>query len=227
MTECPRCGAPMSEGQDWCLACGAAVSTRIVPRPSWRAPVAVVSAVLLLVAAALALAFLELSDDAERTARAPIASPTPAVSPVPTASTGPTAATGPSGPSGITGPSGSTGPVGLPTPEASGSPVSTPPSLTPGAGTGGAVASWPAGRDAWTVVLLSTTARSDANKRAKELAAGGTPVGVLHSDDFSSLRSGYWVVFSGQYETSREAQDAAKAIGAKAAGAYARFVKPR
>ena len=219
MTECPRCGAPMTEGQDWCLACGAAVSTRIAPRPSWRAPVAVASAVLLIVAGALALAFLELSDDAERTARVPVPTPTAAalaVSPTPSPSVGPTGTTGITGP---TGPIASPSPAGLPSPSASPSPPGT---STPSSG---AVASWPSGEEAWTVVILSTTSKADADKRAKELTAGGKSVGVLRSNDYSSLRSGYWVVFSGQYDTSEQAQDAAEAIGAN--GAYARFVKPR
>ena len=52
----------------------------------------------------------------------------------------------------------------------------------------------------------------------------GAGAGVLHSDDFSSLRKGYWVVFSGQYPDQKAAQDAAQGKGGDA---YAREVVPR
>lgn len=198
--DCPRCATPLAAEQEWCLGCGAAVGTRIAPRPSWKAPAAIVTAIVFLVAGALTVAFLELSDDADRAARAPAPAPVAAVPS--TASPTPTAAASPS-------------PAASPTPAASPSPDTT------------KVASWPAGTEAWTVVLLSTTSRSGAEKRAKELGAAGTSVGLLDSDDFSSLRGGYWVVFSGQYETVEEARTAAAGLGAQAAGAYARLVKPR
>ena len=51
---------------------------------------------------------------------------------------------------------------------------------------------------------------------------------MLDSDDFSSLRGGYCVVFSGQYGSSSSAQTALAAIpGAEADGAYVREVIPR
>lgn len=203
--DCPRCGAALAPEQDWCLHCGEAVSTRVAPAPSWRLPVAIVAGVLTAGAVILALAFLELSDDADRTARAPAPTPSPTAEAVPTTSPVPT-------------------PSGTPTPAAAETPSATPSATPPPSG---AVADWPAGEEAWTVVLLSGTDRAAAEKRARELAAGGTQVGVLRSDDYASLRPGYWVVFSGRYETQQEAQEAAKAIGAKAAGSYARFVDPK
>ena len=54
--------------------------------------------------------------------------------------------------------------------------------------------------------------------------AAGADAGVLHSDDFSSLREGYWVVFAGQYADLDAAQAAAKGKGGDA---YARRVVPR
>ena len=71
-------------------------------------------------------------------------------------------------------------------------------------------------------MLASTTSRSEAEKKAR--AAGGSDVGVLQSDDFSSLRKGYWVVFSGQYDSRSEAETAAEDAGS---GAYARRIVPR
>ena len=181
---CPRCGAQLHLGQDWCLECGEAVSTRIARSPGWKLPAAIVGGVVALAAAVLLLAFLELSDDADRAASVPSPTATPTATPEATPTATPT--------------EDATDPEASPTPEQS-------PTPAPAA----EVASWPAGEEAWTVVVLSSTSKADADRRAKELVDAGTPAGVLRSDDYSSLRAGYWVVFSGQYETREEAQTAA------------------
>ena len=232
---CPRCGAALRPDQDWCLVCSAAVTTHVAGAPSWRTPVAIVGVVLLLAAAGLLVAFLELSDDADRVARAPEPTTTPSAIDTPTPTPGPTGPTGPSGPSGPTGstrptgpsgPTGSTGPTGSATPRPSPSPSASPsPSPSPGGGSG-TFASWPAGKSAWTVVLKSASSRADAEKRGRELQAQGKSVGILDSDDYSSLRGGYWVVFSGQYDDQKAAQSAADGFKSTVPEAYARFVKP-
>ena len=226
---CPRCGAPLRPDQDWCLNCGAAVTTHVAGAPGWRTPVAIVGVVLLLAAAGLLVAFLELSDDADRVARAPTSTPTPSAIDTPTATPGPTGPSGPSGPSGPTGtptpptgpsgPTGSTGSTGPVNPRPS-------PSATSTATPTGSFASWPAGEEAWTVILKSASSRSEAEKRARELQAQGKSVGILESSDYSSLRAGYHVVFSGQYETSEAAQTAANGFKSTVPEAYARLVKP-
>ncbi len=217
-TDCPRCGAPMRPDQDWCLNCGTAVTTEVAGAPGWRTPVAIVAAVLLLAAGALVFAFLQISDDAEREAQAPAPTAAPATPPA------------------------ATTPTATPTPEASASAVPTPPTTpVPGAATPGAsptpgatkapaagtAGAWPEGEDAWTVVLFSSTRRAEADAKAKGYADQGKSVGVLKSDDYASLRPGYFVVFSGQYETQKEAQSAAEGFGADAPGAYARKVTPK
>jgi len=226
---CPRCGAPLRPDQDWCLNCGAAVTTAIAGAPGWRTPVAVVGVVLCLAALGLLFAFLELSDDTEQVAQAP--TPTPTAAPAgptgPTANTGPTGPTrtptGPSGPKGTTPPKGTTGPSG-PT-GATGatgprpSPTASPPS--------GSFADWPAGRTAYTVILESATTREGAERRAREIQQRGRTVGILNSSNYSSLRPGYWVVFSGQYDTLSEAQNAAEGFRSIEPEAYARQVKPK
>ena len=215
-TTCPRCGAPLRPDQDWCLNCGTAVTTEVAGAPGWRTPVAIVAAVLLLAAAALVFAFLQISDDADRVAQAPAPTPAPTAAPVtPTAT--------PTPPEAVTPPP---EPTATPSPETSPTPGTTAtPAPTPGAP--GAVGTWPEGRDAWTVVLFSSTRRAEADDKAKEFADQGKPVGVLDSDDYTTLRGGYWVVFSGQYETQEDAQEAAEGFGATAPGAYARQVTPR
>jgi hypothetical protein len=51
--QCPICGAPLREEQDWCLRCGTAARTRLAPAPRWR-----VLVISLLVVAVLSLAGL-------------------------------------------------------------------------------------------------------------------------------------------------------------------------
>jgi hypothetical protein len=62
---CPRCAAPVGSDQDWCLACGDAARTRLVPTPNWHAPIAFVAVVAVLAGLALAIAFVTLTNDAE------------------------------------------------------------------------------------------------------------------------------------------------------------------
>lgn len=106
-------------------------------------------------------------------------------------------------------------------------PPAASPAPTPDAPATDAPAEWPAGKDAFTIVLASTRGRADADRRAKEATRVGTPAGVLDSDDFKSLRPGYYVVFSGQYETSKEAQRALEGLTADAQDPYVRRVTPR
>ena len=213
---CPRCGASLASDQEWCLSCGTAVRTRIAPTPRWRVPVVLVGALVALIAAALVLALVELSGDPQPIAKAPVTTPTAT----------PAGAPADDG--------GSAAPVvgETPTPVPTAVPSVTPAPTTPDAGavteppdaasTTGELAEWPADKTGWTAVLASTTSRSEAEKKAR--AAGGGEVGVLQSDDFSSLRKGYWVVFSGQYDSRSAAETAAKGASS---GAYARRIVPR
>jgi hypothetical protein len=81
-TPCPRCGKPLASEQDWCLECGAAARTRLVPTPNWRAPVALLAALLLVAVLALAAAFVALTRDDESPA-APRGQTQPAAPPQP------------------------------------------------------------------------------------------------------------------------------------------------
>ena len=62
---CPRCRTAVGPEQQWCLHCGAPARTRLVPTPNWRAPLLVLALVAVLAAAALAIAFVELTKDGE------------------------------------------------------------------------------------------------------------------------------------------------------------------
>jgi RNA polymerase subunit RPABC4/transcription elongation factor Spt4 len=219
---CPRCGASLAPDQEWCLNCGTAVATRIAPTPRWRVPVVLVSGLFALIAAALVLALVELSGDPQPVAKAPSATPTATPTGAPADDGGsaapvvgetPTPAPTTAEP-GIT-PSPSATPDAGATPDASATPAGP-------ASTTGTVASWPSGKSGWTAVLASTQSRAEAERKAQ--AEGGGEVGVLKSDDFSSLRKGYWVVFSGQYDDRSAAESAAQRAGGEA---YARRIVPR
>jgi hypothetical protein len=216
---CPHCRSPLAPDQEWCLSCGTAVGTRIAPTPRWRLPVILVGTVLALLVAALALALVELSADPQPVAKAPTsqATATPSTPPEEGGSAAPTTTPQASATPALTPETGQVSPDDGGT-AATPSPGSTP---APGTASAGGTAQWPSGKTAWTVILASSGSRAEAQKKAQ---AAGADAGVLHSDDFSSLRKGYWVVFAGQYPDQKGAQTAAKGRGGDA---YARRVVPR
>jgi hypothetical protein len=86
---------------------------------------------------------------------------------------------------------------------------------------------WPEGQSGWTVVLVSyplPSGRDAALEKAKKAAKGGLPdVGVLVSSRYSSLHPGYFVVFSGIYESQNQARAARRTARSNGfAGAYER-----
>jgi len=224
--QCPRCGTPMTDEQEWCLACGAAVGTRVVAAPGWRAPLAIAGAILVVAAIAVAIAIVQLADDTGEVAQnPPAASPTaqaptlaPTTTPEPGATPDPALpeASGGSSPAPTSTPSATTTPESTSTPEAT---------STPESGGTSDIAEWPSGTSGWTVVLASDTSESDAQDAAEQFADDGIgDVGVLNSDDFSSLKPGFWVVYSGEYDSQAEASDALDGVDAK--DAYIRRIVP-
>jgi hypothetical protein len=202
---CPRCGARLSTEQEWCLDCGAAVSTRIAEPRGWRASLAVVGALLALALLAVILLIVELAGPAETVTEVP-QTPTPTPSAV-----APTATPAPSV-------------EGEATPSAT-------PSATPQSGGTTApadLAKWPEGRTAWSVVLNSSGTREDAERIAGELAGKGVPgVGVIDSNDFESLGPDSFVVFSGTYDSEALADEALAKIRDQAGGGSARRIVPK
>ncbi len=91
--------------------------------------------------------------------------------------------------------------------------------------TAGGDSDWPAGRTAWTAVLASVRSEPDARAAKARVAAGGNPAGVLFSTDFSVLRSGYWVVFSGIYDSRVTAIAQATKLRGGFPRAYARRIE--
>jgi hypothetical protein len=90
---------------------------------------------------------------------------------------------------------------------------------------------WPRNRSAWTLVLASLPSSSGRKaaiaKGRQALDADLAQVGVLDSARFSSLHPGYYVVFSGVYDSLGDAQDAvSEAADAGYENAYARRITP-
>jgi hypothetical protein len=87
---------------------------------------------------------------------------------------------------------------------------------------------WPQGQNGWTIVLASvpqSSGRAGAVSVArKALSAGLTDVGVINSDEFSSLHPGYFVVFSGIYNSEREVRANLDTAKASFPPAYARQI---
>ncbi|MGL6279955.1 MAG: hypothetical protein ACRC50_10420 [Gaiella sp.] len=78
--------------------------------------------------------------------------------------------------------------------------------------TGEALTPWPAGRDAWTIVLVSVP-KEDGRDKALAVAEaarqrGLEPAGVLDSSRFPSLRPGYWMAYEGIFDSEAEANSA-------------------
>jgi septal ring-binding cell division protein DamX len=108
----------------------------------------------------------------------------------------------------------STGTLPSPPGAPSTSAVTTPAPQNPNA-----LASWPAGKSGYTLVLESVSiaagraTAADHARRAKQ--RGLKDVGVLVSSQYSSLHPGYYVVFSGIYGSQAEASAALAAAHAR------------
>jgi hypothetical protein len=223
---CPSCGAPADRGQLMCLECGNRLALDYRRPPGWRIPAAVLGLVLLIAGIGVAIALVAPSDNANKTtAAAPAAgapataASTPQPGPTAPADTPPTASTPTPAPT-------TSGTTTTPSTGGAATPTGTTPTPTP-APTAPATSGWPPGKSAFTVILASMPSRAAADdKLAKARAAGITGAAILHSDDFPTLKPGYWVVFDGQYDSMAQAQSQGAADRGKGefTDAYPRFV---
>jgi hypothetical protein len=88
---------------------------------------------------------------------------------------------------------------------------------------------WPQGVSGWTVVLVSVpraAGETAARAKAARAAKSGLPeAGVLVSDRFASLHPGYFVIFTGVYGSEAEAEAAVPTARSRGfGGAYVRPV---
>jgi hypothetical protein len=217
--ECPRCGTPYSQGQEYCLECGlrlpvtggvvgtlATAWRRHLPYypGDWIWPV-LVAFVIAVVAAVVAIVATRDSGGSKTI--------------VATTTQGTVGST-------VT----TVGPTG-PTTTGTATTLATTPPPPPPPPAPNALTAWPAGTTGYSVVLNSvptSSGRAQAVRLAKAaLHSGLKEVGVLDSSRYSSLHPGYYVVFSGIFKSQAAAQstlDSARSSGYPSA--YARSITP-
>ena len=215
---CQRCGGAVQADQEYCLECGVVLGThpgvvdrasaRVARRHAW-AGTWILPAMLGLVVAALGTA-------------AAIAISGRAASP-----TAVSVATG--GNLTVT-ETGST--LTAPEPTAPSQTTKSPPAAATTATlpANPATVTWPRGRRGWTIVLTSmpqANGRAAAADEAADARSGGLRrVGVLDSSRFASLHPGYYVVFTGVFDSEVEAASALQRARAVVPGAYPREIVP-
>jgi hypothetical protein len=216
---CPRCGAPRTHDQEYCLECGlklpptsgtlARVRRSWVSRIGWYPGDWVWTSLLALVVAAggAAVAIVATTDASSKNTGSTIYLTSSTV-PLTTPTSAPVTADTSTLPT----------PPEPPTSTAKPKPKPKPNGRTP----------WPAGQTGWTVVLESLPAtssgRATANARADRAARGGLPeVGILVSSRYSTLHPGYFVIFSGVYDSRSEAESNLRA--AQSAGFSSSYVR--
>jgi septal ring-binding cell division protein DamX len=216
---CPRCGSTLAPDQEWCLACGAAAGTEVVEARGWRVPIYLGGGLVALAVLGVILAIAALSNNKE--AEKPAATPAPSA--VPTApSPAPTGTL----PTITPAPTTSAIPTETASPTVSPAPTET---ATPAPTTGTAPSSkfpdWSGADGDYTIIIESATTVSQAESVAQKAQNGGETVGILKSDDFSSLNGGYYVVFTGDYSSKKDAQSALSGVRSSFKDAYVRQIK--
>jgi hypothetical protein len=200
---CPTCGAPYDAFQEYCLECGhrlppaygvrREIWTRGSPAWLWAALLALL--LVALVAGAIVAVAATKNDDEKPASSIPVVSTGPGTTDTVGVITQPPTVT-------INPPTTTFSTTTLSTTTAT---TTTTPTTT---GTSGTV-SWPAGKKGYTIILKSvptSEGRSKADAAAQKAINNGlTQVGVLNSSDYSSLNPGYYVTFTGIYDTQAQA----------------------
>jgi hypothetical protein len=203
--ECPRCGTPYEPLQEYCLECGLRLPVQrgVIPvlAAAWRRrfrryPGDWVWPVLgLLIIAALAGAVAILAANGTDESATKTRAETQETVPLGTVTSTTSAVT-------------ETETSTLPTESVPTTAPEQPPPPPPS----NQLVEWPAGQNGWTIVLSSipqSAGRATALNEARQaMSAGLKDVGVLDSSQFSSLHTGYYVVFTGIFKSEQEARNA-------------------
>jgi hypothetical protein len=92
------------------------------------------------------------------------------------------------------------------------------------------LAVWPRAQSGWTIVLASipkTDGRDEAVAVAQQARTRGlTRVGVLDSSRFASLRPGYWMTFTGRYQSEADATGSLRRARVVVKGARVERIEP-
>jgi hypothetical protein len=204
---CPNCGAPHDVYQEYCLECGRRLPGAFVGgryAEVWRrdSPVwlwAALAALLLVALISGAVVALAATDD-EKSSQPATSIPVVSTSPSTTDAVGvvtqpPTITINP--------------PTTTTTSSTTTFSTTTIGTTTFGTTTTGSNVTWPPTKDGFTIVLKSvptSKGRSQAESAADKARTNGlSQVGILNSSDFSSLNPGYYVTFTGIYDTESQA----------------------
>ena len=202
---CPNGGAPHDVYQEYCLECGRRLPGAFIGEryaEVWRrdSPIwlwAALAALLLVALVSGAVVALAATDDGKSSGPASI--PVVSTAPSTTSTVGVTPST-----ITITPPTTTLGTTTFST--------TTFGTTTFGTTTTGSNVTWPPNKDGFTVVLKSvptSNGRSQAEASADKARTNGlSQVGILNSSDFSSLNPGYYVTFTGIYDTESQANAA-------------------
>jgi cell division septation protein DedD len=229
---CSTCAAALEDDQTYCLDCGA--PTPLAPRltRSSRSVAILAVALAALGIGAGALAYAVAEGDGGGSGDGVVTTTTPGA-PLPTETgfgTLPADTTG-----GFPTTSSATTPLVPPSTTGFGTTTSGVPPVTTGTGstpstpatpttptTGGGADDWPAGETAWTAQVSSVRNLADAQALRTRLRNAGQEAGVLDSDDFTELEPGYYVVFSGTFDSRAEAIAHAASLRSEHPGVFAR-----
>jgi hypothetical protein len=109
-------------------------------------------------------------------------------------------------------------------------PTGTSPATAPKPPANPAAVTWPQGRRGWTIVLLSlpqADGRAAAAAKAAEARRGGLRrVGILDSSKYASLHPGFYVIFTGIFDSEAEAASSLRRAKAVFAISYLREIVP-
>jgi zinc-ribbon domain len=234
---CPHCGAEHEIDQEYCLECGqrlhalGAPGQTIVRRelwsrdsPAWLWATLLALLLVALVAGAIA-AIAATRDDERRGGGRPIVTTGPGTTETVDTFTDTSPLTVPTTGAGTTETILPETTLTVPTLTTTTTPTATT-TTTPT----GSIRSWPAGKDGYTIVLSSTETsrgRDPAERRANDAIAQGLPhVGILNSSDYLTLNPGYYVVFTGVYDTIGQARSNLPTARSFQPLAYVREVTP-
>jgi hypothetical protein len=207
---CPNCGAPHDVYQEYCLECGRRLPGAFVggryaeiwrrDSPVWLwAALAALLLVALISGAVVALAATDDEKNGEPATSIPVVSTSPGTTDTVGVVTQPPTIT-------INPPTTTT------TPATTTFSTTTIGTTTFGTTTTGSNVTWPPNKDGFTVVLKSvptSNGRSQAEAAANKARTNGlSQVGILNSSDFSSMNPGYYVTFTGIYDTESQANAA-------------------
>lgn len=205
---CPNCGAPHDVYQEYCLECGRRLPGAFVggryaevwrrDSPVWLwAALAALLLVALISGAVVALAATDDEKSSEPATSIPVVSTSPGTTDTVGVVTQPPTIT-----------------INPPTTTTTTSSTTTFSTTTIGTTTFGTTTTgsnvtWPPSKDGFTVVLKSvptSKGRSQAESAANKARTNGlSQVGILNSSDFSSMNPGYYVTFTGIYDTESQA----------------------